>query len=165
MLTLEKEIHLPRYHELPDIELYADQVITYLNMHLEIFNTGGITRTMINNYVKQGIVSSPIKKKYDRNHLAYLLVVCVLKSVFSISEICEMIHYQKSTYNTRESYDMFCEEMEKAIALVYQCEMMDMGESKTYEVRLLKMTVTAVANKIYMQNVIEERIKAQEKKR
>ncbi|MBR3694172.1 MAG: DUF1836 domain-containing protein [Erysipelotrichales bacterium] len=158
MPTLEKEIHLPRYNELPDIELYADQVITYLNNHLVLFNTGGITRTMINNYVKQGIVSSPIKKKYNRNHLAYLLVVCILKNVFSISEICEMIHYQKSTYPTAKSYDMFCEEMELAISKVFHVEMMDMGESQTYEVRLMKLVVTAVANKLYMQQVIEERV-------
>lgn len=159
MIELEKEIHLPRFHELPDIELYADQVITYLNMHLAIFNNTDLTRTMINNYVKQGVVSSPVKKKYNRKHLSYLFVVCILKNAFSISEICELIHYQNSVSDIESGYDHFCTEMEKAIVSSFKNEVVEIKENEPIEKKLLKMTVTTVANKLYMQKVIDYRIK------
>lgn len=165
MPELTERIHLPRFNEFPDIDLYADQVITYLNTHLALFNneqsSHSITRTMINNYVKQGVVSSPVKKKYNRKHLAYLFVVCILKNVFSISEICELIQYQNSVTDIEKGYDMFCTEMENAIVKSFNCEMIEMKEEDVKEVRLLKQTVSAVANKLYMQKIIAERIQAQ----
>lgn len=158
MQELEKELHLPRFHELPDIELYADQVITYLNTHLSLFTENAITRTMINNYVKQGVVSSPVKKKYNRKHLAYLFVVSILKNVFSINEICELIHYQNSVTDIEVGYDTFCSEMEKAMQKSFQCEMISMEDTDNKELRLLRLTVTAVANKLYMQRIIAQRM-------
>lgn len=160
MPELEVALHLPRFNELPDIDLYADQVITYLNTHLVLFNgeQHPITRTMINNYVKQGVVSSPIKKKYNRKHLAYLFVVCILKNVFSISEICELIQYQNSVTDIQKGYDTFCTEMENAIHKSFNCEMLEINEEDVAEIRLLKLTVSAVANKLYMQKIIAERI-------
>ena len=46
---------------------------------------------MINNYVKHGILTSPINKKYNKTHLARLIVICILKQVYSISDINSLI--------------------------------------------------------------------------
>ena len=55
--------HMPRWDELPDIELYLDQVVNYLEKHLGIYVANKeekiITKTMINNYVKQEIMPAP----------------------------------------------------------------------------------------------------------
>ena len=49
--------HLPRWNELPEIDLYLDQVVNYLEKYLGILSSNDddkiITKTMINNYVKQ----------------------------------------------------------------------------------------------------------------
>ena len=57
----------PRWNELPDVELYMDQLVGYAERHLEPLNVGQegrlITSSMINNYVKMKLVPAPIKKK------------------------------------------------------------------------------------------------------
>ena len=92
------KIHIPRWNELPEIDLYLDQVVNYLEKHLGQYNVNEedkiITKTMINNYVKLGIMPAPEKKKYSREHIAYLIVICVLKQIYSISDIGKLISLQ-----------------------------------------------------------------------
>ena len=58
------KIHIPRWNELPEIDLYLDQVVNYLEKYLSQYSTNKedkiITKTMINNYVKQGIMPASI---------------------------------------------------------------------------------------------------------
>lgn len=88
-------IRLPRWNELPEIGLYMDQVLAYLNGHLEPLNFGSdkpmLTASMINNYVKNSIVKAPTRKQYQRYHLAYLIVVAIMKKCYSLSEISRLI--------------------------------------------------------------------------
>ena len=87
--------HCPRYQEFPRIELYMDQVLTILEEALRPFALNDkeklITSTMVNNYVKQGVVMPPKKKRYSCEHLAYLMTVCILKQVLPLSDICQLI--------------------------------------------------------------------------
>ena len=84
--------HIPRWNELPNIDLYMDQVLSYIESCLKDYikvevNEKIITKTMINNYVKQNIIQPPVNKKYNRLHIAELFVICILKQVYSISEV------------------------------------------------------------------------------
>lgn len=84
-----------RYEELPDIELYMDQVVTFLEKQIKIFQNSSldkqITSSMINNYVKGEVVSAPISKKYNREHLAAIEEVITLKQVLSIAEVKQIL--------------------------------------------------------------------------
>ena len=68
------EFHIPRWEELPDIELYMDQVITFIENNLSIYpfinSEKIITSSMINNYVKLNLIPKPIKKKYNKTHFS-----------------------------------------------------------------------------------------------
>jgi hypothetical protein len=79
------------YEELPDIDLYMDQVVTFLEKQLYIFQNNTldkqITSSMINNYVKGEVLPSPISKKYNREHLALIEEICTLKQVLSIADV------------------------------------------------------------------------------
>lgn len=79
------------YEELPDIDLYMDQVVTFLDKQLYIFQNNTldkqITSSMINNYVKGEVLPSPIAKKYNREHLALIEEICTLKQVLSIADV------------------------------------------------------------------------------
>ena len=91
-----KEYSLPKWNELPDIDLYMDQVITIISKYLGIYyETIGeekiITPSMINNYVKLGTVPAPVKKKYSKVHLAYLLILCTLKQTLDMATIQRLI--------------------------------------------------------------------------
>ncbi|MBQ3253259.1 MAG: DUF1836 domain-containing protein [Acholeplasmatales bacterium] len=79
------------YEELPDINLYMDQVVTFLEKQLYIFQTSTldkqITPSMINNYVKGDVLPAPISKKYNREHIALIEEICTLKQVLTIAEV------------------------------------------------------------------------------
>ena len=83
------------YETLPDIDLYMDQVVTFLDRELSIFQTSSldkqITPSMINNYVKGEVLPSPISKKYNKEHLALIEEICTLKQVLSIAEVKQIL--------------------------------------------------------------------------
>jgi len=83
------------YEALPDLDLYMDQVVTFLDKQLGIFQTSTldkqITPSMINNYVKGEVLPSPISKKYNKEHLAIIEEICTLKQVLSIAEVKQIL--------------------------------------------------------------------------
>ena len=83
------------YEQMPDIDLYMEQVIGYLDKQLYIFKTTSddkqVTPSMINNYVKGEVLPSPISKKYNREHLAIIEEICTLKQVLSIADVKQII--------------------------------------------------------------------------
>ncbi len=88
-------VNMATWEELPDIPLYMDQVITYLERQLDSFqqvqSEALVTPSMINNYVKSKLLPKPEKKKYGKEHLARLLIVCTLKQVLPIQQIKELL--------------------------------------------------------------------------
>lgn len=112
------EFKLPRYDEIPKIALYMDQLLSYLEETLQpLYQEGDkiITSSMVNNYVKQGILSAATSKKYNRHHIAYLIVICTLKQTFSIAEIEHLITSQINSFETDIAYDYFCSSFEEAL--------------------------------------------------
>lgn len=107
---LEKlgDFNFQNYENLPDLDLYMDQVVTYLERQFYVFKENiddkQITSSMINNYVKGKVVNPPISKKYNREHLALLEEVCTLKKVLSIDEIRQIL---KITYEDKNRLDVF----------------------------------------------------------
>ena len=93
-LALSK-IAPPRFEELPDLGLYMDQVTGYLNRHLAPLAPAGeeapLTPSMINNYVKNGHIDRPTQKKYSREQLAALYMLCSLKSNLSIPDAAALV--------------------------------------------------------------------------
>ncbi len=114
------KIHLPRWKELPDLEIYMDQVLSLITRYFADypgFDSKGITASMVNNYVKLGIIPPPSKKKYHRMHLAYLIIICVLKTVLPISLVSGMISGKiESGCSYEELYNMFCDLFESSVS-------------------------------------------------
>ncbi len=114
---------LPRWEDLPDIELYMDQVITLIERYLfplleqtEDEKNKVITPAMINNYVKLGIMPKPYKKRYERVHLAHMIVITVLKQVILIPEVKQGIYLQTIiSGDIATAYNLFCNELEDAL--------------------------------------------------
>ena len=112
-------VKLPRWHELPDLDIYMDQVLSLISRYFRDFpgfSEKGLTSSMVNNYVKLGIIPAPEKKKYNRVHLAYLVIICILKTVMPITMIRDMISsmvIDKESYETL--YNRFCEHFENVV--------------------------------------------------
>lgn len=82
--------------EIPNIELYMDQVTTFMESRLRpsLRNKEEdkiLTKTMINNYAKNDILPPPVKKKYTKDHMIVLLLIYYFKSFLSISDIEELL--------------------------------------------------------------------------
>jgi len=88
--------HLPLWDELPSLELYMDQVIILLSQYLNFIPMNSdddklITASIINNYVRMKVIPPPVKKKYSRIHIAYLIMICIMKQSLNISSIQKII--------------------------------------------------------------------------
>ena len=112
--------HLLRWEELPELELYMDQVVVVLESKLAGLlppRDRLITPAMVNNYVKLGLIPKPNKKKYSRRHLAYLVVILLMKELFPIAQIRTAIQMQTAREGSgSKAYDLFCTETEHALA-------------------------------------------------
>ena len=89
--TLESilnKINLIDANDIPNIDLYMDQVTTFMESHLGNLKRSPddkvLTKTMINNYAKNHLLPSPDKKKYSRNHMILLTFIYYFKNIQSI---------------------------------------------------------------------------------
>ena len=149
-LNLDEEIkkfHLPRWNEIPEIDLYIDQVVSLLQNYLSNYiksdngkDNNVITKTMINNYVKNGVVKAPVNKKYSKEHIAY-----------SIDEISKLIKLAIKTSPVDIAYNRFCSELEKAIKMTFTGESYINNDKLSKEQYLLRNVVQSFANKLYVQ--------------
>lgn len=116
---------LPDWEALPGIELYMDQVISLLEGYLEIYREAvsdekPVTPSMINNYVKLGIIPPPQKKRYSKAHLAYLIIVCTLKQTLDMATIQKIIPINISEEDVKATYNSFVKNQHKAYLYVTQ---------------------------------------------
>ena len=98
---------LPQWKELPDLALYMDQVVSLGNRYLEPIISGPITASMVNSYV--------IKKKYSQEHVASLILITIMKQVYSLDDIHEWLLTNVQD-NYQENYNSFCKAFNTAFA-------------------------------------------------
>lgn len=106
------EHRLPAWDELPDFELYMDQVLSLTGRYLDgmaNFEDSKLTSSMINNYVKLKIIPAPKGKRYSRRHVAYLLLLCVLKPVLPIAAIQKLFAGAQNGMDDKAFYERFRE--------------------------------------------------------
>ena len=89
------EIDYVHPQDIPNIDLYMDQVLTFLDQELgtvrEATEDKAMTKTMINNYTKNQILPSPEKKKYSRDHMLNLIFIYYLKNFLSMKDIKKIL--------------------------------------------------------------------------
>lgn len=106
-----EQFTLPDWEQLPQLELYMDQVIILLKQYLSALYRGeadkAITTSIINNYVRMKVMPPPVKKKYSRVHIATLIMICVLKQSLSISSIQRILPDDHGEEETKQLYNDF----------------------------------------------------------
>ena len=142
---------LPSWDQLPDLELYMDQVLALVERYLSgdpAFEERGLTASMVNNYVKLGVMPPPVKKRYTRAHLAYLLLICVLKAALPMTDIRRLLQAQTEDADLREVYDRFClwyQEAGEEAAAVYERIPVESGGETVFRSALRARAEQAVA--------------------
>lgn len=113
------QYHLPAWDQIPNFGLYMEQVILLLRQYLdylppELKEEEFITSAAINNYVRTKIMPEPVKKRYYRVHIAYLLVICTLKQGLSIALIQRLLPMGLAEEQVREIYTRYAEQHQKS---------------------------------------------------
>lgn len=122
-LILKEFTELDYVHpeDIPNIDLYVDQVTTFIESQLSSMKRNEdekiLTKTMINNYTKNHVLPSPDKKKYSRDHVLMLILIYYLKSFLSIKDIQILLEPVTEKYFGTESELSFYELYEALVAL------------------------------------------------
>jgi len=95
-----RDFRLPRYRELPAMGVYLEQAVKFIDQALAPLGWETLTPSMISNYVKRGLITSPVKKQYDRDQIAHLMFIALAKNVLSLDDVQEFIRLQERTYTT-----------------------------------------------------------------
>lgn len=124
--------------EIPGIDLYMDQVTTFVDTHLSGTKRNPkdktLTKTMINNYVKDHLIPAPEKKKYSKDHLLLLLMIYYSKNILSINDISillkpitESLFHSEGDYTLEDFYDSLhkqslsrMDDLKEALSVQYQ---------------------------------------------
>ena len=107
------------WDQLPDFALYMDQVLSYMDRQVIRFgDDDALTAAMVNNYTKSGLVPRAEGKKYNREHLAYLTAICILKRVMSARDMDLLLQEElRDRGRIDEGYTAFCASLDSALNL------------------------------------------------
>lgn len=116
------DYHLPEWDAIPNFGLYMDQVIGLLEDYLNFIPSDEknkfVTASTINNYVRLKIMPAPIKRKYYRIHIAYLIFILVLKQTLSISDVQKLVPLGISEDRVQDTYSKYTD-MFRRLALFF----------------------------------------------
>lgn len=117
-----EQFNLPDWDSLPQLDLYMDQVILLLTRYLTPMERSSeekfVTASIINNYVRMRVIPPPVKKRYSRVHLAYLVVICTLKQSLSISCIQRLLPEEHGEEAVRQFYTQFVQQYRRSISFL-----------------------------------------------
>lgn len=155
---------LPRYAQIPEVGLYLEQVVRYINARLAPLGEPELTGSMVSNYVKQKLVPAPQKKLYTAEHLARLLFIAVVKPVVPLEGLRLMFSIQEECYPLQTAYDYFCDEFENMLGAAFGIAPAreGLGETRSDAKNLLRNTIVATVNKIYLDRYLKEYQKRRE---
>ena len=145
--------------DLPDLDLYMDQVKTYMNKQLSLFKRGSddkvLTSSMVNNYVKNELLPPPYKKKYNREHISSLMIICMLKQVLAIPDIATMQDGLHST-SSKTLHDEFCTLLKNALTQV--CQRVYQAGDRTEDLceLALNLAIEANARRVVAEHILRD---------
>lgn len=143
------------WDDIPDIDLYMDQVIGYMQrQHMGFDVNENLTPAMVNNYVKQEVMPKANGKKYSREHIAYLTAIVLLKQVISVGETGTLLETQLENSGIEEFYEKYISCLDKEAISVNEmiCEQMTKEEMSELA---LDLAVSAYARKLACECILD----------
>ena len=162
------DYHLPEWEAIPDFGLYMDQVIVLLEQYLSFIPSPAgtkehfVTSSTINNYVRLKIMPAPVKRKYHRVHIAYLIMILTMKQSLSISDVQKVIPPGSSEAEVRAVYENYSEKFRR-LALFFNQQVQSGAEGihtpgqnsdNTVELLVIESALIAGFSKILAEKLI-----------
>ncbi|MGI6212225.1 MAG: DUF1836 domain-containing protein [Anaerovoracaceae bacterium] len=160
--TALREERPESWDRIPDIDLYMDQVIAYLKrQHIGFLPEVGdeqLTSSMINNYIKSGVMPRAHGKRYDREHIGYLTAIALLKQVFSVSETGDLLKELTESSGVAGFYDRYSRVVDEEYTRVA-----DLLEGKKEPEELselaLRLAVSSYAERLAARMILKDLVK------
>ena len=181
MKTYEKiaAFDLPNYTDIPDIGLFLEQAVKYVNSYMQPLGDISLTGSMVSNYVKKKIIANPVKKQYNREQIAYLFFIAAAKTCLSLENLQKLISMQREYCSCESAYEFFRNELKAALRAVFEmpgeasastasladksCKMSTQIQTEnetmsqrehTPERELLKKTAITIAYQVYLAQML-----------
>lgn len=152
-----EKIILPEFNEIPDVGLFLEQVQRFVSGYLKPLENITLTTSMISNYVKQGIISKPVRKQYFREQIADIMFVAAAKSVISLDNIKLVLSLQKEQFTPQAAYEYFRSELTDELENVFEPAHKDEDNCDSSEYRLLIRNICiSIAQKVYLDALFEK---------
>lgn len=151
ILCTFSSVSFPSYKEIPDVGLYLDQVVKYINIFLCDFPEMQITSSMVSNYVKSKLIDSPYKKTYNRKQIADLIFIAITKTVLSMNHIRISLQ-QLHEIEGDNGYDTFISKMNHVLHHFNE-QTIDIQNASNHA---LDNIIVACAHKMYLERYFEE---------
>ena len=149
-----RHFRLPAYDEITDVGLYLDQTCRYINEYLfPLGEEAAITSSMISNYVKHHLVSSPVHKQYSRNQIAMLIFISMTKSILSMEQIGKLKDVGLQLFEKRDAYEYFRTTLNEGLLYVFghTSEPPVLHDPDPCGEKMIVLsTIIAIAHKIYL---------------
>lgn len=152
-----EEFRLPRWDDLPSMDLYLEQILElldeWLGDYLAAKGKRVLTKTMINNYVKLQYLKAPVNKKYDRLSVACLFVIAVLKPIYTIEEISRFIRLALQFESADKVFDRFCDMTEQAVSCAFNRTSMPKAKEEGDPRDLFWNICNSFASQLYVKKI------------
>lgn len=156
-----EENQLPPYEKLPDIDLYMEQMLTYLERQSHVLEKNSediqITSSMINNYVKGHIIKSPKSKKYTKEQISALIEIIYLKQVLALPEIKQILSIEYKD-NASDAYNKYLDLKKEATKKALNDTKSKLSQCKTNSKEDLTNLALDLAAKANSYSIISKRI-------
>ena len=140
---------------LPDLELYMDQVITYMPRQQVVPGPDEqLTSSMINNYIKEGLLNRAKGKKYTREHLAYLTAICVLKRVLSVKDTALLLKTEIGEGDIPAFYEKYRAVLDQSLCLTVE-RLPEDTEPTALADAALRFAIASYANKLACERLLD----------
>ncbi len=152
--SLLKERPVP-WNEFPDIALYMDQVISYMERQLIKFDDGGqLTSAMVNNYIKDKLLPRADGKKYNREHLAGLTEICLLKQVLSVRDTGLLMSQENYSEEPEGFYTKLRGILDEALKNTAECINLDWSAEELSDMAL-RLAITGYCEKLACERLLD----------
>ncbi|KRM91530.1 DUF1836 domain-containing protein [Liquorilactobacillus cacaonum] len=159
-LTAFSNKKLPQWNEFPDFDLYMDQLVNLGNRYLEDFIETKITASMINSYVKKGLMERPNKKKYTITNVAELVVISLFKSIYPLEIIRSGIKQSIKSSSIADSYDYFASLFNQTLS---NFDLNSLSQVDSFDGNIIRLTEKFAVHAIIYKMISEKLIDLQKK--
>lgn len=146
-LSLSDEIKLV---DIPKLDLYMEQLLTFMEDNLKGLARNSddkiITKTMVNNYAKDGIIAPPVNKKYNRRHVILLILIYYLKQVLSLNDIKTLFAPILNDISRDDDDILSLEDIYSTFLKIRKIEFEDFGQAFAEKYKLIHEQTSKLTN-------------------